>query len=183
MTAGGSYGTGGAAAGWYPDPQNPAIQRYWDGFRWTEHTALGAAQPAGPAAGKTRWGLIIGIVAGVMVIIFVALAAIAVPVFLNQKKKAEDAAAKADVSRLGIDINVWYVDHEGAPPAITVRGGYYYVDGVRSAMVSASVKLGGQTGTTQNDWCVWVTNQNGDLKDFQYTSDGLSSGRCARLGT
>lgn len=26
-------------AGWYPDQQNPGLQRYWDGAKWTEHTA------------------------------------------------------------------------------------------------------------------------------------------------
>ncbi|WP_024332845.1 DUF2510 domain-containing protein [Gordonia hirsuta] len=37
-------------AGWYPDAQNSALQRYWDGTVWTEHTAP-AAPPAssGPA--------------------------------------------------------------------------------------------------------------------------------------
>lgn len=25
-------------AGWYPDSQNPGLQRYWDGAAWTEHT-------------------------------------------------------------------------------------------------------------------------------------------------
>src|SRR5438067_6354314 len=25
------------AAGWYPDPEGRAEQRYWDGDRWTEH--------------------------------------------------------------------------------------------------------------------------------------------------
>jgi hypothetical protein len=32
-------------AGWYPDPQQPGQQRYWDGSAWTE-----ATQPGGPAA-------------------------------------------------------------------------------------------------------------------------------------
>lgn len=31
--------SGGAAAGWYPDPTGAAAQRYWDGTRWTDHTA------------------------------------------------------------------------------------------------------------------------------------------------
>ena len=26
-------------AGWYPDPQGVAAQRYWDGSTWTDHTA------------------------------------------------------------------------------------------------------------------------------------------------
>ncbi|WP_413768915.1 DUF2510 domain-containing protein [Rhodococcus pyridinivorans] len=28
-----------APAGWYPDPQNGVLQRYWDGTRWSERTA------------------------------------------------------------------------------------------------------------------------------------------------
>ena len=33
-------------AGWYPDPGDPALRRYWDGSAWTAHTALAqAAQP------------------------------------------------------------------------------------------------------------------------------------------
>jgi hypothetical protein len=26
-----------APPGWYPDPRDPARQRWWDGIRWTEH--------------------------------------------------------------------------------------------------------------------------------------------------
>ena len=28
------------AAGWYPDPENPADLRWWDSTRWTEHTMV-----------------------------------------------------------------------------------------------------------------------------------------------
>lgn len=35
-------------AGWYPDPRDAGLQRYWDGASWTEHTAPGAAASAGP---------------------------------------------------------------------------------------------------------------------------------------
>jgi hypothetical protein len=41
-------------AGWYPDPGDAGSQRYWDGARWTEHTAPAApatAPPTAPAAG------------------------------------------------------------------------------------------------------------------------------------
>lgn len=31
--------TQAAAAGWYPDPENPTQQRYWDGTVWTQHFA------------------------------------------------------------------------------------------------------------------------------------------------
>jgi Protein of unknown function (DUF2510) len=42
-------------AGWFPDPQQPGVQRYWDGAQWTEHTAplpapLPVSIPMGPPA-------------------------------------------------------------------------------------------------------------------------------------
>ena len=44
-----------AAPGWYPDPNNPRVQRYWDGGRWTDHYAplagtTSSAANVGPAA-------------------------------------------------------------------------------------------------------------------------------------
>jgi len=43
-------------AGWYPDPNTPGQQRYWDGAAWTDNTAPGAgtapgAPPAPPVGG------------------------------------------------------------------------------------------------------------------------------------
>lgn len=35
-------------AGWYPDPSDPSLQRYWDGVQWTPHTA-----PANPVGFKS----------------------------------------------------------------------------------------------------------------------------------
>ncbi|HVQ18367.1 MAG TPA: CPBP family glutamic-type intramembrane protease [Actinomycetes bacterium] len=50
--------------GWYPDPHDPASQRWWDGATWTSHVAIPAATiPARPAAQSVvappqgRWGL------------------------------------------------------------------------------------------------------------------------------
>ena len=37
-------------AGWYPDTGVPGQQRYWDGARWTEHTAPVAAPAQPPVA-------------------------------------------------------------------------------------------------------------------------------------
>lgn len=37
-------------AGWYPDTSVPGQQRYWDGARWTEHTAPIAAPAQPPQA-------------------------------------------------------------------------------------------------------------------------------------
>lgn len=31
-------GQSGTAPGWYPDPGNPSVQRYFDGLTWTSST-------------------------------------------------------------------------------------------------------------------------------------------------
>ena len=36
------------SAGWYADPQDAAQLRWWDGARWSDHTAP-VPQPAAPA--------------------------------------------------------------------------------------------------------------------------------------
>jgi type II secretory pathway pseudopilin PulG len=115
----------------------------------------------------------------VLLVIIGILAAVAIPVFLSQREKAADASARADVSTLGKEIATWYVDNDGPPPAVETDGGAYYVDGFRVATVSTDVVLGGQTGSGATDWCVWVTNAQGDLKDFQYSAyGGLQPGTC-----
>lgn len=35
-------------AGWYPDPGNAQLQRWWDGSVWTDHTQPGAQVPPPP---------------------------------------------------------------------------------------------------------------------------------------
>jgi competence protein ComGC len=180
-----TIGGSSAAPNWYPDPGDARFLRYWDGTQWTEHTSPAApvgappvpGAPGGGRSSKTLWIVLASVVGGLVVVVL--LVAAAIPVFLSQREKAQDAATKADVSTLGIEINVWYVDHNGAPPAVETRGGYYYVDGVMVAPVSANVVLGGQTGSGENDWCVWVTNPAGALKDFRYSAaGGLDSGTC-----
>jgi Domain of unknown function (DUF4190)/Protein of unknown function (DUF2510) len=48
--------------GWYPDPNTPGGQRYWDGSNWTENRAPGTPVAAAPASnGKAIASLVLGI--------------------------------------------------------------------------------------------------------------------------
>jgi type IV pilus assembly protein PilA len=180
--------TGGGpqvAPSWHPDPSDPRLLRYWDGLRWTAHTAPASAPPpapAGPHGGVSKqamWAIGIGVGVLVLLVVMGILAAIANPVSRNQREKAADASAKVDASTLAKEVATWYVDHDGAPPAVTVSDGEYSVDHVRVAPVSTNVELGGITGTGPTDWCVWVTNPEGALKHFQYSAArGLAPGTC-----
>ena len=49
----------------------------------------------------------------VVMIIIGILAAIAIPVFLSQRAKAQDSATKADVSTIGKELATFYVDGTG----------------------------------------------------------------------
>jgi hypothetical protein len=44
-----------AAAGWYPDPEGRAEQRYWDGERWTEHVQRDGEPAVDVIEPKASW--------------------------------------------------------------------------------------------------------------------------------
>jgi type IV pilus assembly protein PilA len=118
----------------------------------------------------------------VVMIIIGILAAIAIPVFLNQRKKAQDSAAKADVSTLGKEVATYFVDHsiavDGAP-VIATAGGRYTLNTEDIGKQSANVTLVSQTYTSSTSWCVDVTNAEGDQQDFKYSAaGGLEAGAC-----
>jgi prepilin-type N-terminal cleavage/methylation domain-containing protein len=120
----------------------------------------------------------------VVMIIIGILAAIAIPVFLNQRKKAQDSAAKADVSTIGKEVATYYVDNTAAPTlALNAAGTRYELAGQDIGKVSANVELGTSFFTDSTDWCVSVFNDEGDKakspSGYKYSSaDGLAEGQC-----
>ncbi|WP_084078237.1 type II secretion system protein [Demequina sp. NBRC 110057] len=125
----------------------------------------------------------------VVMIIIGILAAIAIPIFLSQRAKAEDSAAKADVSTLGKEIATYWVDGSAAP---TVEEGgteeepTYTINDEMVSNRSDNTELGGYSGATATDWCVWVFNDEGDVAatdgggGYSYSAEGgLQDGPCA----
>ena len=58
----------------------------------------------------------------VVIIIIGILAAIAIPVFLNQRKKAVDAGIKSDLRSIANELESYYVDNQEYPASITDNG-------------------------------------------------------------
>ena len=63
-----------APAGWYPDPANPAAQRYWDGRAWT--ASAPAPSPAPTTSTNAVIGLVLAILSWVICPIIAAIAAL-----------------------------------------------------------------------------------------------------------
>ncbi|WP_081680352.1 type II secretion system protein [Cellulomonas sp. URHD0024] len=125
----------------------------------------------------------------VVMIIIGILAAIAVPVFLNQRKKAAETAAKSDVTIIGKEILTYYVDGTatltlgGTAPAwtLTSPGG--------TPVVEASGKLSGKNTaatflaiTSGTSFCVSVdpSPSIAGASVWSYGPNGLSkSNNCS----
>jgi prepilin-type N-terminal cleavage/methylation domain-containing protein len=131
----------------------------------------------------------------VVMIIIGILAAIAIPVFLNQRQKAQDSATKADVTTLGKEIATYFVDNSAAPAVaitgtapnlrytLTPSGGTAQDIGRVSANVGSLVaNFNATTPTTK--WCVQLTNAQGSTPTWHYSgTNGLQSGACVGGGT
>ncbi|WP_136520040.1 MULTISPECIES: type II secretion system protein [Cellulomonas] len=113
----------------------------------------------------------------VVMIIIGILAAIAIPVFLNQRKKAVDTAAKSDVSVLGKELATHYVDSVTAAPTLAISGDQYTWGGDALGPVSNGITAVGQgfaaaTATDPLRWCVQVTYSGGTETTVAFGSEG-----------
>jgi len=121
----------------------------------------------------------------VVMIIIGILAAIAIPVFLNQRKKAQDTAAVSDVSTLGKEISTYFVDATaplGDDP-IAITDGRYVITyptgngaggdvGKASNGVTGVNYTGTATDVTEQAWCVEVVYGGGTHTAVSYSAKG-----------
>lgn len=99
--------TPGTPAGWYPDPQNPGQQRYWDGTAWAASVPPPApAAPSAPVAGVAPQtstnaivGLVLAIVSWVLCPIIPAVAAL----FVARASTKEIAASNGRIGGAGLN--------------------------------------------------------------------------------
>ncbi|KGM02909.1 prepilin-type N-terminal cleavage/methylation domain-containing protein [Cellulomonas cellasea] len=133
----------------------------------------------------------------VVMIIIGILAAIAIPVFLNQRKKANDTAATSDVSTLGKEIATYYVDAKDPIAAgafgVGSTDSKWSIGTGTTAIADMGVKSGPVSGATLSytgtggatianaavNWCVTLTYTGGTRTTVFYSAaKGLNKESC-----
>ena len=134
----------------------------------------------------------------IVVIIMGILAAIAIPLFLSQRAKAEDAQTRSDVVVMGPELADHWADSETAPMiSVEVSGGertwHLASDGAAVTPatfmatlvepVSGGVAPTGTrgtdwdfSGTSRSDWCFWAYNPHGKEAGFWITATSSVAG-------
>ncbi|NMM30400.1 MAG: prepilin-type N-terminal cleavage/methylation domain-containing protein [Cellulomonas sp.] len=118
----------------------------------------------------------------VVMIIIGILAAIAIPVFLNQRKKATETSAKADVTTIGKEAMSYYVDGTlGLTIANPAAGGTWTLSTTTPVAVVTTGKLSpgnnvGGTATTGTNFCFTVTPTLNGAQAWSYGQNGLGAG-------
>ena len=123
----------------------------------------------------------------VVMIVVGVLAAIAIPVFLNERAKAHDTSTKADVANVGKEIATLFVDGNGATTinfdvqpgkaVITTNGMDTTVNLTNGTARPASGAFS-NLGDSEN-WCVSLTDPKGAVQEYRYRAQsGLEEGTC-----
>lgn len=158
---------GAAAPGWYPDPQNPGAQRYWDGSSWSAApppsappaASVPSAQP--PTSNNAIIGLILAIGSWFICPIIAAIAAL---LFARSSSK-EIAASGGSIGGSGMNtatrIIAWI--NIGVSIAVGLFLAFFAVLGIGMfAQVASTVDplTNTQTGLSDGEY---VMEPNGSL--------------------
>lgn len=94
-----------APAGWYPDPQSPGQQRYWDGTAWTVSAPAAPQVPGGsvPAGPVTSTNAVIGLVLAIVSWVFCPIIAAIVALVLARSSSKEIAASGGSIGGAGLN--------------------------------------------------------------------------------
>ena len=106
----------------------------------------------------------------VVIIIIGILAAIAIPVFLNQRKKATEASVKSDLKTIANQMETYYVDNQSYPAvASSVTPGSVTVGGVVVTLSKGNVAMAG--ATAPGSYCIGAANSDDMASVYWYSSD------------
>jgi type IV pilus assembly protein PilA len=120
----------------------------------------------------------------VVMIIIGILAAVAIPLFLNQKKKAYESRAKSDVATIAEHASAYYIDGNGILTAAGGPGGTWTLTDPSSAVfesgnLSDGDSIVGTNIVSDTTYCIAVQHFNGAAPDshaWSYTQQGLQLG-------
>ena len=125
----------------------------------------------------------------VVMIIIGILAAIAIPVFLNQRAAARDSATKSDVSVIGKEVAAYFVDGTGEltltlnPGSYTLAekapGTFTTTGNLSSGTVAPTTGAKSANLASDTAWCVSAGNPSGAKVNWKYSAaGGLQQGSC-----
>ena len=126
----------------------------------------------------------------VVMIIIAVLAAIAIPLFMMQKKKAHETAAKSDATNIGKEMATFLVDGNPdaisagslpvtGPAQVTLTSTTAGVSDTAVVKVSIGDKLTKLTYTTATGrYCVEVTPVDASASPWVAAPDSVSAGTC-----
>lgn len=113
----------------------------------------------------------------VVIIIIGILAAIAIPVYLDQQKRAKDSAVKSDLGNAKIAISSYLASNPDDTAAdvdatAAANEGFVVTSGV-------TVNFPATVDATTGGWCLDATHPDGKEKDFKVTdTGGIEAGTC-----
>ena len=110
----------------------------------------------------------------VVIIIIGILAAIAIPVFLNQRKKAVDASMKSDLKNAATLVETWTIDNPGATierPNIWMSNDVPGIKALTGVKLSPGSYIALNPSLTAGGYCLYM---------FNYSS-GISTGDASAL--
>lgn len=114
----------------------------------------------------------------VVIIIIGILAAIAIPVFLNQRKKATEASVKSDVRNAATEMETYFTDNQAYPAAGTdLTGTGYDVQVSKNNTITVLTRSDGDAGA----FCLKGNNSDTSIQVWYYDSKGggLTTTTCA----
>jgi len=111
----------------------------------------------------------------VVIIIIGILAAIAIPIFLNQRKKATEASMKADLHTVADEMETYFVDNQTYPSPGNLTG--VATIGADTVKISPSNTVAVKLIT--NGYCLTATSSNTSTTwYYNSTTGGLTTTAC-----